>query len=1570
METSEVSLIPHPSVLITHHSVLITQSFALAMTDQNEYNSRVYLNPCYPVEDTLTATFRESTAMSDTKPTYKELERRCRAAEARLAAIEAMQPFDRPLRRFMDHSPILAWIKDEAGRYLYSNETNARFFGTAPEDWIGGTADGLLPPETVAEFRENDLRALAEGRPVTFIEDAEGANGDRRHWEVHKIPFQNKQGQRYVGGIGVDVTSRKRAEAALRESEAAYRLLVEHSNDIIWTFDLETMRYTYASPSVDRILGVALETANGATLDDIFEKDAKREILREFGRVVDGKSTDDRVVMEVPHRHRDGGPVWMEISGTAVRDADGRVTGFTGVSRDITDRKRAERALQHSEHRLNEAQRIGLIASYGRNLDTGEGYWSDQCYRLFGYEPGEVEHSFGLYLSHIHEDDRDRVRRILTESYTRLTPNAFDCRYVRRDGEIRHAQHRGEAVIDEDSRNRWLRGTFQDITDRKQAELALRRSERRLKKAQRMARIASYERDLATGEGYWSDEHYRMFGYEPGEIAHSFELFLSHIHQDDRERAGNILINAYERLEPYAYDVRFVRKDGEVRYAHASGEGVMDEDGKRWVRGTFQDITERKRIEEMLRESEQRHRVIFENAPLGMIRFSNDGTILDCNDRFISLMGSSREKLIGFNTARQSTPVMRETIKRALAGETAVYEDEYTSITGGKTTYLRVVFNPVNPGQSPTGVIATLEDVGDRKRREMALKRSEERFRAVFEQAAAGIAIVDPSGHILDANRKFSEMLGYSRKDLIGLSLEAVTHIDDWPIEVESVTKVIESQENGISFQKRYVRSDGHILWAYVSLNIIWNDSGTMAFGVGVVVDITDRVNAEHALKDSEERFRTIFMGSVLGIATADANGCVSSANPAFCRMLGYTEPELIGKHFSDFTLPRYHEFEFQQVERIQRGEKTEYSFEKEYITKSGSVIWVDLTTAVYRDDSGAIQGYIGTVADITERKRAETALKQSESEKSLILNTTQEMIAYYRSPDLTIAWANRSAVESADYGDTGIEYKHCYELWQNRSEPCGDCPVLAAFDSGRPMTAEKTAPDGKVWLIRTYPAIEDGRVAGVIELGLDITERKEAEAEIEAARRAAEAASRAKSDFISNMSHELRTPLNVILGYGQLLSRDPGLTGTHRDQIVTIRRSGEHLLTLINDILDISRIEADKLRIDPQPTALKALVSNMVEMLSVRAARKRIKLAAWIDPAVPEFVMADDKRLRQILLNLLSNALKFTQEGSVRLSVLSAGDRISFQVTDTGVGIPEDQQEVIFESFVQLGNILNKEEGTGLGLAISRKLVRMMGGEITVESTVGAGSVFSFEVELPRADGGPESEWRSDAPVKLVDRSKTRRRALIVDDKSMDRRVMGDMLWSLGFETETVAEGGNALDRLLAFWPDVVLLDWVLPEGMSGRAVIREIRAMIPKGGPAIIVITGKANHGIEAAVRKAGADGCLIKPIRMDDLQKTLEAHLPLTWTAEGSDKRLHDERPAELESLPPPPLEDVKAIHDLSRIGDFRGIVDYLERMRESNPDAADFCDAMERPLKRLELKRIKELMEIWMGGIHEK
>lgn len=751
------------------------------------------------------------------------------------------------------------------------------------------------------------------------------------------------------------VIERKEAEAALRENEENYRFLVENSNDIIWVFDLASMTYRYCSASVERILGYSPKEAIGISLDDLFSSATKARITESFGRVLSGAAHSDRVVMEAPHRHRNGAIVWMEISAVLKRDAAGRPAAFSGVSRDITERRKTE---------------------------------------------------------------------------------------------------------------------------------------------------------------------------------------------------------------------------------------------------------------ERLRDSESRHRVIFEKSPLGMIRFWPDGTILDCNQPFVDLMGSSREKLIGFNTARQSTPEMRRTIKKALAGETAVYENEYTSITGGKSTFLRVVFNPVNAGQSPTEVIATLEEITERKRTERKLKESEQKFSAAFMSSPAILVVSTvEEGRYVEVSDAFTQYTGYGREELIGKT----------------------SVEIG--------------LWAFPTAR----------------PELLERFKRDGVVKNAEIRIRT------------------------------------------------------------KTGETRTGLLSTQKITVEGDA------------------HFLSQIFDITEQRKAEEKLLKSEARLRHLLTV---------SPTVIFSCEPRGKFEATFVSDnvtrlsgyTPKQFTDGSDFWRSHIHPEDKRRIIDGFsrifETGRHRHEYRFLhTDGRYhWMLDELRVVygRDGNPVEVVGSWTDITERKQMEQDLIAARKAAEAASRAKSDFIAHMSHELRTPLNTILGYVQLLMLDETFTGHHRNAVVTIGKSGEHLLTLINDILDMARSEAGKLGFIHAMVDIRRLISNVADMLRPRAKQKHIDLVENIDPAIPRFVICDERRLRQVLLNLISNAIKFTDRGWVAITVRPAGPRIAFCISDTGIGIPAENHTAIFEPFRQLAGVSAATEGTGLGLTICRELVRAMGGEIRVESTPDRGSVFRFDLELP----------------------------------------------------------------------------------------------------------------------------------------------------------------------------------------------------------------------------------------------
>ncbi len=476
-------------------------------------------------------------------------------------------------------------------------------------------------------------------------------------------------------------------------------------------------------------------------------------------------------------------------------------------------------------------------------------------------------------------------------------------------------------------------------------------------------------------------------------------------------------------------------------------------------------------------------------------------------------------------------------------------------------------------------------------------------------------------------------------------------------------------------------------------------------------------------------------------------------------------------------------------------------------------------------------------------------------------------------------------------------------------------------------------------------------------ELQAEVKEHQQTGQNLEKAKIAAEAANQAKSAFLANMSHELRTPLNGILGFAQILHRDATLTAEQKNGLRIIEKSGEHLLTLINDILDLSKIEADRLELQTDVFNLNVFLENILEMTRPRANSKTLELVVQKSTALPVFVRGDERRLRQVMLNLLGNAVKFTKQGRVTFIIEpeSAG-HIRFSIQDTGVGIPADRIDRLFEPFLRIDTPGQYVEGSGLGLAISRRLTRLMGGDLTIQSAPGQGSVFTVTAPLPETD----QLSTTPAPTEtrpVVGYQGERRRILIVDDKSDNRLLLLNLLTSLGFETLEADNGQAGIEQALAGKPDAILMDLVMPI-LDGYQTTRRLRENTVTRDMVIIAVSASAFEHDRQSSLAAGCTDFLPKPIQINDLLEQLRRYLRLEW--------VYEEAPVELivpvgAAMVHPPKKRLDFLWQLAAGGDVMGIDNQLTELEHEDAVFMPFITKIRAMTADFDMKRIREFLE---------
>jgi predicted ATPase/signal transduction histidine kinase/FixJ family two-component response regulator/tRNA A-37 threonylcarbamoyl transferase component Bud32 len=484
------------------------------------------------------------------------------------------------------------------------------------------------------------------------------------------------------------------------------------------------------------------------------------------------------------------------------------------------------------------------------------------------------------------------------------------------------------------------------------------------------------------------------------------------------------------------------------------------------------------------------------------------------------------------------------------------------------------------------------------------------------------------------------------------------------------------------------------------------------------------------------------------------------------------------------------------------------------------------------------------------------------------------------------------------------------------------------------------------------------------LQLQQEIRVSEAARRDRQRAEEAAETANRAKSQFLASMSHELRTPLNGILGYAQILNKNHTFTPEEKNGINIIYQCGEHLLTLINDILDLSKIEARKMELYPTEFYFPDFLESIVQICQIRSKQKGIALVSNQLSPLPKVVRGDEKRLRQVLINLLSNAVKFTEKGSVEFQVGYHEGKLRFQVEDTGIGIAEEQLEEIFLPFKQVGEDSRKTEGTGLGLAISRQLVEMMGGELKVKSTLGKGSVFWLDLDLPEAFSPTNVK-------KFVERNiigfvGDKKKILVVDDKWENRSVLVNLLQPLGFQVLEATDGLDCLNKAPEFKPDLIFMD-LLMNVMDGFEATRRLKMLPDLKEVVVIAISASVFDFDKQQSREVGCNDFLPKPFRVTEFLEKLRFHLDLEWIYEETDNKPKEQKDVNLKAkiqnlkLIPPPAEEIAILFDLAMRGDLRSIAQRAAKLEELDKQLLPFANHLHQLAKEFKGKKIVDFIK---------
>jgi len=1403
--------------------------------------------------------------------------------------------------------------------------------------------------------------------------------------------FRDASGKpiRMVGTVQ-DITGRKAMEDTLRKSGKILTEAQRIAHVGSWELNLADNILNW-SDEIFRIFEIDREQF-GASYEAFIETvhpDDREAVSRAYA-----ESLERRTSYEIEHRllMADGRVKYVLERCETSYDDNGIPLSSLGTVQDISERKQMEAELKSQadfqQTILNAVADAGMqvmMLEEGRILHVGNRKLAYE----FGFTDEEIDSHPPLSVI-VHPDDWERIqdyhiRRVAGEAVS----SSYELGLVTHSGERR--EYETSVAIVPDTNPVRVITVAKDITERKRMETELK------SQADFQQTLLNAIRDV--GMQMLVIENGRMVYIGNRASAHTFGFidediadqpsFIDFVHPDDRERViGYHASRAKGETVPSSYELGLVNRNGERREYETSVAVVPGTDPVRTI-AICKDITERKRMEHALASREQELRALAESSPgmVGSFYARPDGSVCMpyVSPNIRELFGLSPEEvaddaipLMALNhpaDARRVTESIAESARTMTAWH---IEFRILHPTRGE----RWMEGNTNPQPHPDGGViwyGFVHDITERKQAET----EKQRLLNILEQSVDFVGFADMEGKPLYLNPAARRMIGLAENADFSAMHIADMH-PSWAAKRVQQTAIPAALADGVwRGETALLRPDGLEIPVNQMVIVHRDADGKPEYMSAIMQDITERKQAE----TEKQRLLNILEQSVDFIGIADMQGNLLYHNRAALCMVGLPEDtDFSAMHIADMH-PAWSTKLLQEsaipaalTDGVWRGETA-------LLHRDGREIPVSQMVIAHRDADGKPEFMSTIMQDITERKQAEDEIRALNADlEQRVLERTEElrrqtnylrtmidtlpMMAWFKDTDSKYLIVNQDFAAAVGGTDDveALVGKSDLDLWPREHAEgyrADDADVMA---TRRRKTVEETfidANNDSVW-IETFKAPvvdEDGSVLGTVGLARDISERKAVDAAREAALAEAERLARLRSEFMARMSHELRTPLNGILGYAQILQVDSSLSERQGVMLNVIQQSGEHLLSLINDILDFAKIEAGKQELSLGDIHLRGFLRNLAGIVSVRAEQKKLAFICDIAADAPEGIRADETRLRQVLLNLLSNAVKYSEQGriSLRVKVLKSG-RLHFEIQDCGIGIDAGQLETIFQPFVQAGDKQHHNGGSGLGLVISRELVRLMGSDIHVASRIGVGSTFWFDLAVPFVDVGEEIIL---AEQHISGYQGPRRRVLVVDDVDLNRALLVNVLDRMGFETAEAKNGRECLDSVEVLLPDLVLLDMVMPE-MDGMETARRLRAMPGFGQTPIIAVSADASGSDANEALKAGADLFLSKPIDIKNLTAQIAGLLKLDWIyvlpkADAQPQYRLDQW------LEAPPMEEMNVLYRLAQEGSMRDIIQHAEHLVELDEAYRPFAEQLRSLAQGYQSKAILDFAERYINKL---